>query len=94
MNKSELVKAVAKSTGIKQVDVSKVIDATLSEITNTLRNDDEISFSAFGCFSARTRAARTVKALFGKEGETSVIESAKVPKFKAYRGLILDLNNK
>ena len=86
MNKSELVKAVAKSTGIKQADVSKVIDTVLAaEVASQLGSGNSVSLNDFGVFSAIDKPARTISKGFGRDGLVEIAAS-KSPKFKAYSG--------
>lgn len=92
MNKSELVKAVVKSAGIKQADVSKVIDIMLAEVASQLSNGNSVSINDFGVFSTRACPARTVK-MFGNDDPVAIAAS-KTPKFKAYGGLKNAVNNK
>ena len=93
MNKSELVKAVAKSTGIKQADVSKVIDIMLAEIASQLGNGNSVSINDFGVFSAIDKPARTISKGFGRDGLVEIAAS-KSPKFKAYSGFKDAVNSK
>mgnify|MGYP003408789125 FL=1 len=93
MNKSELVKAVAKSTGIKQADVSKVIDIMLTEIASQLDSGNSVSLNDFGVFSAIDKPARTISKGFGRDGLVEIAAS-KSPKFKAYSGFKDAVNSK
>ena len=93
MNKSELVKAVAKSTGIKQADVSKVIDIMLTEIASQLDSGNSVSLNDFGVFSAIDKPARTISKGFGRDWLVEIAAS-KSPKFKAYSGFKDAVNSK
>jgi len=93
MNKSELVKAVAKSTGIKQADVSKVIDVMLTEVASQLGSGNSVSLNDFGVFSAIDKPARTISKGFGRDGLVEIAAS-KSPKFKAYSGFKDAVNSK
>ena len=93
MNKSELVKAVAKSTGIKQADVSKVIDIMLTEIASQLDSGNSVSLNDFGVFSAIDKPARTISKVFGRDGLVEIAASIS-PKFKAYSGFKDAVNSK
>jgi len=93
MNKSELVKAVAKSTGIKQADVSKVIDVMLTEVASQLGSGNSVSLNDFGVFSTIDKPARTISKGFGRDGLVEIAAS-KSPKFKAYSGFKDAVNSK
>lgn len=43
MNKSELIDAVANTTGKTKADVKAVIDAVMEQVINTVKEGDEIS---------------------------------------------------
>ncbi|MCL6520291.1 MAG: HU family DNA-binding protein [Armatimonadetes bacterium] len=58
MNKPDLINAVAEKTGMKKVDVEKVVNATLDAITEALSKKEEVSLVGFGTFDVRTRGER------------------------------------
>jgi len=58
MNKSELIKAIADSTGLKQTEASRVVDSVFDTIAASLRKGDQVAVAGFGTFVAKTRAAR------------------------------------
>lgn len=59
MKKYELVAAVAKETGLTQVDVNKMIDAMQSIIVTTcVDNGDEVNLPALGKFKQKVNPAR------------------------------------
>lgn len=58
MNKSELTKVVADSTGMKQIDAAKLVDTVFDSIAASLRKGEQVAIAGFGTFVAKTRAAR------------------------------------
>jgi DNA-binding protein HU-beta len=58
MNKTELTKAVAEETGMKQSEVAPVVDRVFEIIARSVKNNEKVSIAGFGTFEARTRAAR------------------------------------
>jgi DNA-binding protein HU-beta len=58
MNKSELTKVVADSTGMKQTDAAKLVDTVFDSIAASLRKGEQVAIAGFGTFVAKTRAAR------------------------------------
>lgn len=58
MNKSDLIKSVADSTGVKQAEATRLVDAVFDTITAALRQQETVTISGFGSFVAKTRAAR------------------------------------
>ena len=58
MNKNELVRAVANTTGETISKSETIIDATLNTIVDTLAAGENVKLIGFGQFSVRERAAR------------------------------------
>jgi DNA-binding protein HU-beta len=58
MNKSELIKSVADSTGMKQTEASRIVDTLFDTIAGSLKKGDQVAVAGFGTFVAKTRAAR------------------------------------
>jgi DNA-binding protein HU-beta len=59
MQKTELIAAVAKSTGLTQVDAGKAVNAAIEAITGALKSGDKVTLTGFGTFQVRKTAART-----------------------------------
>ena len=82
MNKTELVDAVAASTGLTKTDTKKTIDAVFEEITKALKKGDPVQLIGFGTFKTSERK----KAREGRNpqtGATIKIAARKVPAFSA-----------
>ena len=58
MNKSDLIKSISDSTGLKQTEATRLVDAVFDTITANLRKGEQVAISGFGTFVAKTRAAR------------------------------------
>jgi len=85
VNKSELIDAVAESADISKVAASRAVDALVDSITKALRNNDQVTLVGFGTFSVRQREARSGRN--PQTGATIEIKAAKIPTFKAGKGL-------
>ena len=81
MNKSELVDAIAESADLSKVSAGKALDATISAISQALKNGDSVSLVGFGTFTVRERAARAGRN--PQTGEALEIKASKIPAFKA-----------
>ena len=90
MNKSDLINAIADSADLSKADAGKALDATVDAITNSLKANDSVSLVGFGTFLVRERAARSGRN--PQTGATIQIAAAKVPAFKAGKGLKDALN--
>lgn len=85
MNKSDLVNAIAISADISKAAAGRALDGALEAIKNALKQGDEVSLVGFGLFTVDARAERA-----GRNPATGVaitIPAAKVPKFRAGKGL-------
>lgn len=81
MNKSELVEALASGAGVKKTEATRVLEAFVSTITETLKNGGQLVLPGFGSFSVGQRAARA-----GRNPQTGApiqIKASKVAKFRA-----------
>ena len=85
MNKTELIAAVAETTGMSKKDTEAVVNAALNTITATLTKGDKVQLVGFGSFEVKNRAART--GLNPKTKEPVKIAASKVPTFKAGKAL-------
>jgi DNA-binding protein HU-beta len=85
MNKTELVEAIAKESGLTNADARKSVEAFITTVEKTLKKGDEIALTGFGKFSVVKRSARTGRN--PQTGETVRIRASKAPKFSAGAGL-------
>ncbi len=58
MRKADFVAAVAAKTNMSQTSVEKVVTASLSTIMDAVAAGDKVTFTGFGSFEKRDRAAR------------------------------------
>ena len=85
MNKSELIDAIAASADISKTAAGKALDAVIDSVTGALKDGDDVVLVGFGTFSVKERAARTGRN--PQTGKAIEIAAAKVPGFKAGKGL-------
>ncbi len=85
MNKSELIDAIATESGLTKADAGKALDGFLTAITSGLEKGENIALVGFGTFSVKSRAER--KGRNPQTGEEITIKAAKIPSFKAGKGL-------
>ncbi len=85
VNKTELIGHIATTADISKASATRALDAMIDAVKMTLKQDGSVTLVGFGTFSVSERAART-----GRNPRTKQeirIEAAKVPKFKAGKGL-------
>ncbi len=85
MNKSELIDAIADSSGLTKADAGRALDGFLSAVTTALNKGDSLALVGFGTFSVKERAER--KGRNPQTGEEITISAAKIPTFKAGKSL-------
>lgn len=85
MNKTELVACVAEKAGLSKKDAEKAVNAVFESITDSLKAGDKVALVGFGTFDVKERAERMCKN--PRTGESVVSPAARVPGFKAGKGL-------
>lgn len=90
MNKSELIEAMAESADISKATAGRALDAAIEAMKKSLGSGDQVTLVGFGTFYVGNRAARTGRN--PRTGATIKIKSAKIPKFRAGKGLKDALN--
>ncbi len=84
-NKSDLIEAIAKSADISKAAAGRALDATIESIKKSLNKGELVSLVGFGTFYVGERAARNGRN--PSTGATIKIKAAKIPKFRAGKGL-------
>ncbi len=86
MNKAALIDSLVEQTGLSKKVVESVLDTALDTIIKQLQQNDTVSLTGFGKFSARVRSARMG---VDPQNPSQKIQIPKVvvPKFKAGKAL-------
>ena len=85
MNKSELIDQIAKSADLSKAAAARALDAMIAAVQDTLKDDGMVTLVGFGSFYVGKRAARNGRN--PRTGDAIKIDAAKVPKFRAGKGL-------
>jgi DNA-binding protein HU-beta len=85
VNKTELVGVVAEKSGLTKKDAEKAVTAVFDAVSEALAAGEKVQVVGFGTFEVRERAAR--KGRNPQTGEEIEIAAAKLPVFKAGKGL-------
>jgi DNA-binding protein HU-beta len=91
MNKSDLINAIAESTGLTKADSNRVIDAFVGAVQKTLSKGEKVTLVGFGTFETSKREAR--KGRNPKTGAVIQIPARKVAKFRAGSKLAESVNS-
>ena len=85
MNKSELIDQIAEQAEISKAAAGRALDAAVAAVKQTLKKNGTVTPVGFGTFYVGKRAARTGRN--PRTGANIKIKAAKVPKFRAGKGL-------
>jgi DNA-binding protein HU-beta len=85
MNKTELIAAAARQTGLTKKDAERIINAALDTIRDTLASGEKVQLSGFGNFEMKEREARVGRN--PHTGEAVPIAATQVPVFKPSNAL-------
>jgi len=90
MNKSELVDHIASEAELTKAAAARALDALIGGVKATLKGGGSVTLVGFGTFAVGKRTARTGRN--PRTGAAIKINAAKVPKFRAGKGLKDALN--
>ena len=85
MNKTELIAAIAETSGLSKKDCESALTAFITATENALKEGDKVQLVGFGTFEVKERAART-----GRNPATGTeieIPASKAPAFKPGKAL-------
>lgn len=85
MTKTHLVAELADRAGLTKVDAARVLDSLQAIVTDALAKGDKVTWTGFGTFEVRTRAARMGRN--PKTGAPLQIPETKTPALKAGKAL-------
>ena len=85
MNKTDLIKSVAKAADLTQVKATEVVGAVLDCIVQSLKSGDAVTLSEFGTFKIAQRQAR--KGFNPRTKQPIEIPAKKAVKFTPYKTL-------
>jgi len=85
VNKSELIDQIATSADLSKAAAGRALDATIAAVQASLKKGGTVTLVGFGTFYVGKRAARAGRN--PRTGASIKIKAAKVPKFRAGKGL-------
>ena len=89
MNKSSLIEAVAKKTGLSRREATVGLDTAFELINKELKKGGKVTLTGFGTFDVGKRKARA--GVNPRTGEKIKIPSSKMPRFRPARSLKKDV---
>ena len=85
MTKSELVEKIAQEAGLTKADSERALNAFTNTVKKSLKKGNAVTLVGFGTFDISKRKARMGRN--PQTGEAIKIAAAKLPKFRAGKGL-------
>jgi len=80
MTKNDMVVKIAKATGLRQVDIKRIVQMTLDGLVDVLATEGRVELRNFGVFKVKERKAR--KARNPRTGEEVMVPAKRVVTFK------------
>ena len=90
MNKVELIEHIAEQADISKAAATRALEALIDGVKTTLKKNGSVSIVGFGTFAVTKRVARDGRN--PRTGAAIKIKAAKLPKFRAGKGLKDALN--
>lgn len=90
MNKTEIIRRLAKEHGKSKKEVLILIDGFIGELKKSLIEGDRITLSGFGSFSPSER--KGFEGVDPRTGEPLVIPSRKIASFRCSKAFKEELN--
>lgn len=92
MNKTELISAMVKKSGLTKKDVETSLKSFVEVVTAELKKGGKVQLVGFGTFEVSQRAARTGRN--PRTGKAMKIAASKAPKFRGGKALKDAVNKK
>lgn len=80
MTKTEIVKEIAKTTGIDKTSVLSVIEQFMTVIKDSLAYGENVYLRGFGSFIVKQRAEKTARNI--SKNTTLIVPAHNIPAFK------------
>ncbi len=83
MTKVELVRAIAKQTGVDQPTVLAVVEGMMKTVKDSITTRENVYLRGFGTFGLKHRAEKTARNI--SRNTTLVVPAHDIPSFKPCR---------
>lgn len=80
MTKADIVREIAKSTGVEKVQVQAIVEAFMDSIKTSLTNKNNVYLRGFGSFIVKKRAKKVARNI--SKNTTITIPEHDIPAFK------------
>lgn len=86
MTKAEIVREIAKKTGVEKQVVLQVVEGMMESIRNSMINGEEVFLRGFGSFIIKRRAKKVARNI--SKNTTIVIPAHNIPVFKPAKSFL------
>jgi DNA-binding protein HU-beta len=91
MNKTQLIQAISKKSGLTQKDSERALNALLSTVEESLKNGEKVVMIGFGTFDVLVRAPR--KGRNPQTGKEEMTPGSAVPIFSYAKYMMDSINS-
>jgi DNA-binding protein HU-beta len=92
MTKHDLVKDIAKRTGVENTEVTRVIESLMGTIRDNMSRGTNVYLRSFGTFQVKKRAKKTARNISKKT--TMIIPEHYAPAFKPAKEFVGKIKKK
>jgi DNA-binding protein HU-beta len=92
MTKNDLVKEIAKRTGVGSIDVVRIIESAMGTIRDSMSKGTNVYLRSFGTFQVKKRAKKTARNISKKT--TMIIPEHYAPAFKPAKEFVGKIKKK
>ena len=86
MTKADIVKEIAKNTGINKADVLATVETFMEVVRESLADNENVYLRGFGSFIVKKRAQKTARNI--SKNTTIIISEHNIPAFKPAKAFV------
>ncbi|MDC0249459.1 integration host factor subunit beta [Flavobacteriales bacterium] len=91
MTKAELVSKISEKTGVEKIITLAIVESMMTEIKDSISDNEAVFLRGFGTFKAKKRAKKTGRNI--KKNTTIIIPAHHIPAFKPAKGFAQEVKN-
>ena len=91
MTKAELVSKISLNTGVEKLTTLAIVESMMSEIKDSIAENESVFLRGFGTFKEKKRAEKTGRNI--KKNTTIIIPSHYTPTFKPAKHFVSKVKN-
>ena len=92
MTKADIVRDIARSTGIEKTTVLKAVEGFMDSVKKSLSKNENVYLRGFGSFIVKGRAQKTARNI--TKNTTIIIPAHNIPAFKPAKPFVTEVKEK